>query len=172
MDRDIWFMIEQIEKRNRNYRLFWAILLFLIGLSLACYPLIYQIEAPVFWYWSGIIFILIALLLALYTFRLFPFRQLEIRDLFAPDSEPVVWIYPYIMQTMPFGIKLFDNTRLYFHLLNGKNLQLYCRRREASQLMEELRIYFPRACFGYTQEKEFMYEYDPSMLLRNESEQE
>ncbi len=172
MYRDIRLVIEHIEKRNRNYRIFWAILLFLTGLILSGYPLLHRIEAPVFWLWSGFVFMLTALLLALYAFRFFPFRQPGIGELLTPGREPVVWIYPYIMETMPFGIKLFDSTRLYFHLLNGKNLQLYCRSREATQLMEELRIYFPLACFGYSQEKEFMYEYDPSMLLRKGSEQE
>ncbi len=172
MDRDIRQVIASIEKRNRNYRLFWAAFLFLTGLSLSAYPLLYRIEAAVFWFFCGVVFMLTALLLLAYALRVFPFRQAGITGLLDHGREQVVWIYPYIMQTMPFGIKLFDSTRLYFHLLNGENQQLYCRTREANELMEELRMYFPRACFGYSQEKEFMYEYDPAMLLRNTSDKE
>ena len=152
--------------------MFWAFFLFLTGLNLSGYPLLYRIEAPVFWFWSGVVFMLTALLLAAYAFQVFPFRQAGIAELLDHDREQVVWIYPYIMQTMPFGIKLFDSTRLYFHLINGENFQLYCRSVEANELMDDLRIYFPRASFGYSQEKEFMYEYDPAMLLRNTSDKE
>jgi hypothetical protein len=71
------------------------------------------------------------------------------------------------VENMPFGIKLFNLTTIYFNLLNGDKLQLSCTPAEANHLMDQLRTTLPHAFFGYSQEKEIMYANDPKMLLRD-----
>lgn len=133
-------------------------------------PYLHAMQGGLFWAIAGIVFIIIALLLSWHTIGVYPFRSRPVAHWLQEEPDQIVWVYPHLIENMPFGIKLFNITMLHFHLLNGDNLQLSCTPAEAYHLMDQLRDHMPHACFGYSQEKEFMYANDPEMLLRTTEE--
>ncbi len=172
MDPEILLLLSKIEARNRRYRSLWAGALIIAGLAMIFSPVFTEGAAPLFWFWSGLILMLLGVFLFLYAFYLYPFHKEKVSFFLQKYPNRIVWVHPYIMEMMPFGITLFDRTRLYFHLFDGKNLQLYCRYREAMHLMNHLPGYLKWATFGYSQEKEFLYENDPASLLRETGRKE
>lgn len=166
MNSEVVAQISKIEQRNQRSQMITAGSIFLLGLILAFSPVIQPAGGHLFWQITGSVFMLLGLIFSMHTYRIFPFHRWSVTQWIHQRPKKIVWVYPYIVENMPYGIKLFNLTTLYFKLLDGNDLQLRCTPEEAYRLMDDLRMHLPHACFGYSQEKEFMYENDPEMLLR------
>lgn len=76
-------------------------------------------------------------------------------------SRQIVWIYSVNTQTMPFGFHLWDQGLMYFHLSDGEIITLSLPTRKLKMVSKFLNRLLPFALFGYSPERQQMFEADP-----------
>lgn len=83
----------------------------------------------------------------------------------APQN--IVWVYLLKVELTPFGIRFRKENIFCLRLLNGEMMQVRIPDDETAILMENLEKLLPRAAFGYSKEKEQLYEIHPELLLKD-----
>ncbi len=91
----------------------------------------------------------------------------ELLEMIGKGSLEIVWIYPFIKDTMPFGIKLKSSCRLIFKTLGRREYSVNIPSKKSEKILEALRNCFPQAGFGYSDEKKQWYTADPRMLYKD-----
>ncbi|MEX0811227.1 MAG: hypothetical protein WD048_03355 [Chitinophagales bacterium] len=96
-----------------------------------------------------------------------PEKELLVRYL-EFDPKQIVWVYSYVVQTMPFGIHFMKMTTVYFYYLDGNYTTIRVNGKVHNELMEELKGKLPHASFGFTSEKEQLYKANPALLYKED----
>lgn len=164
MDEIIY--IAQLEKRARNQQLWVCGALFALGAFLLLYPLDTPRQTAHYFVWgSGVFFLLLGCAFTGYLFRIGPFKSKSVADQLLEDPDAVVWVYHYIVQTMPFGVEVSKMTTVYFYLVDGNFHTLRVKLSRIDELFDQLKHRLPHATFGYSEEKDFLYKTDPRLLI-------
>ncbi len=84
------------------------------------------------------------------------------------NKNNMVWVYSIVKENMPFGVRLVENGRVIFKTLDKREYSLSIPIQELTYLSQLLESYLPHTTFGYSKEKENIYEIDPHLLWRAE----
>ena len=117
---------------------------------------------------GGGLLILLALLGAMYSLEIWPFKPRTVRSVLQKEPESVVWVYHHIVQNRPYGVAVTNFTMLYLHLDDGNETTAQIRLHKADAVLAALKPLLPQATFGYSDEKKFQYEANPLLLRRND----
>lgn len=82
------------------------------------------------------------------------------------EPEQIVWVYSVMTQRMPFGLEWSKNGIMYFKLLDGDEITVTLAAGDLRLVSKFLNRLLPHASFGYSKEKEKMYEINPEHLLK------
>lgn len=154
---------------DRNYQIVVAIILLIAALALLFFvPISTDIGALISVYvLSGILFLLACVFLMEAYKKRVPEKQIVLRYL-EFDPKQIVWVYSYVIETMPFGIRFMRMSTIYFYFKNGKYTTIRVKDAACDRLMKELEDKLPHASFGFTNEKEQLYKANPEMLYRDD----
>ncbi|MGB1216988.1 MAG: hypothetical protein ACPG5P_03885, partial [Saprospiraceae bacterium] len=83
----------------------------------------------------------------------------------------IVWVYSIIKENMPFGVKLLGSGRIMFRTLDKKEFSISVSENEILLLSKELESHLPQATFGYSSEKDNLYEINPYLLLDSDGKE-
>lgn len=156
------YAILKSQYQSRKQLRFLSIVLFLLPLSLVRITNI--VPAP-FW---------IALIICWPVACYFLFRIKHLNEFhaknplqilrFTPDS--IVWVYHNITQTAPLGLVLFQRHTIVFATKSGDRFSVYLsEHQELHSVLEEIHTICPRACKGFSLEKEQLFEIHPENLI-------
>ncbi len=159
-------LIAYANKRIKLLQLSLCLILCATGLYMIWYHSVEQLHA-----WDQFINISGGFIVGLTAFLLLqvfnPFiKQNSIKRLLVENRQKCVWIYPYIVENMPYGIQLLKMTTLYFCLDDGQKESLLTTRQQANKIMNALKPILLHTTFGYSEQKDFLYRANP-LLLKN-----
>lgn len=80
--------------------------------------------------------------------------------------EMIVWIYYYKLENMPFGIRMNQQTKLFFKLQNKEEVIIDMKEQDIIRVMNLLRDHLPHTTFGYSKEKKQLYDISPDLLRK------
>ena len=75
------------------------------------------------------------------------------------------------LELMPFGIFLFRKQRIFLKTMEAQEITMHVREHQSPVLMSFLRQRFPRATFGYSEEKKLLFLKDPQLLRKANGEE-
>ncbi len=84
------------------------------------------------------------------------------------QSLQIVWVYPVVVQHVPFGIHMFQNGTLFFKLINGDEISVVLPASKLKLVCRTLSRLLPHAAIGYSKERELQYRQNPRLLIRGE----
>lgn len=164
---DLFIHINSWERRFRRQQLWLCFAVASLAIGLLAYPLQGDEGARWFLRGAGIVMGLIACGATAFTLRIGPFRKESVTHHLHQHPHTVVWVYYQLVQTMPFGVAVEETVTVWFHLTNGRALALRIPEKQVIPLMDQLQLYLPHATFGYSEEKAFLYQADPRLLLNH-----
>lgn len=152
---------------DRNYQLVVGAILVCSGLALLYFvPESSDIGARISVYVvSGILFLLSLMFFYEASKKAKPEKQ-PVLQYIEFDPKQIVWVYSYIIETMPFGIRFMKMHTVYFYFKNGKYTTIRVSPKVHNALMGDLKDRLPHASFGFTSEKEQLYKANPELLYR------
>ena len=157
---NIYPLLKKIIRRERNFKLLFALaLLFILG---ACIGYVFQ-RQPI------ALFLLLAMLSSLITWRLKSFLSLDrhpVWYLVTSQAHQVSWIYFEEVQLQPFGILLAKKAVLCIWTIGREQERIHLPLKYKERLYKELSDTLSEVSFGYSEEKKLWYEAHPSMLRR------
>lgn len=86
--------------------------------------------------------------------------------LLTDNPKQIVWVYSVKTRTMPFGFHLWDAGTMYFMLLDGSEISLNLPVKKMKMVSKFLNRLLPHATFGFSEERQNMFEKDPKNLLK------
>ena len=165
MSEDL-IIIQKARKQNRQLQLVIALVLLIVGTGLFITAATATGGTRISLWIVGALFIGISLTLLAVLLKVLNDPDGRLEDILLHDPKKIVWVYHYIVLTMPFGIAVGQMTTMYFKLQNGDHLTLKVKPHVAEHLLSLLRMRLPHASFGYSAKKEFLYNTDPALLRR------
>lgn len=155
---------------DRNYQLVIGLVLILSGVAFLFFvPGSADIGAKVSVYvLSGILFLL-SILFFKEAYKKTKLNKQPVLQYIEFDPRQIVWVYSYVIETMPFGIRFLKMHTVYFYFKNGKYTTIRVSSDVHNKLMGDLRDRLPHASFGFTSEKEQLYKANPALLYRTET---
>jgi hypothetical protein len=105
----------------------------------------------------------------LWTVQLNPDKS-KIMGLLYYHPRQIVWVYTIVTQRMPFGFHFTDAGLLYFKLLDGDEVSISLPTHQLKLLSRTLNRVLPHALFGYSDDRETLYNTDPKMLRVDENQ--
>lgn len=158
--------IAQLEKQARHRQLAICAGFVALGIGIALYPFPVRYAGAQWVLWAGSALLVgLGAAFAGYLLRIGPWKRPSLADTLLQSPRKIVWVYPYILQTMPFGVAVAQKATLYCHTDEGKALTLRVNQRSVDDLMKQLKQRLPHATFGYSEEKAFLYQTDPRLLI-------
>ncbi|HAB89061.1 MAG TPA: hypothetical protein DCF84_00905 [Bacteroidetes bacterium] len=153
-------LLKKIIRRERNFKLFFALaLLFILG---ACIGYIFQ-RQPI------ALFLLLVMVSSLITWRLkssFRIDRHPVWQLVTSETHQVSWIYFEEVQLQPFGILLAKKAVLCIWTIGRVQERIHLPLKHKEALYKELSDTLTEVSFGFSEEKKLWYEAHPSMLRR------
>ncbi len=163
---DIICLIRKIERKNLLLELSFCIPLFLVGCFMLMYNSSEHLENwELFINISGIGIIFLASVLLYHAIIPFLSKKHNLTEIILNRPKEIVWVYPLVTINMPFGIQFIRITTLYFCLANGKHFSMTTRLSRANLLMRLLKLQLPKATFGYSERKAFLFNTNKKLLL-------
>ncbi len=80
----------------------------------------------------------------------------------------VVWVYHVKTQVMPYGFHIWERGTIYFKLIDGREITLDLPATKQKMVSKFLNRVLPHASFGYSEERQQLFDRDPSLLLRSD----
>lgn len=80
----------------------------------------------------------------------------------------IVWVYTMTTQVMPFGFLLWERGVMFFKLIDGKEISIELPANKQKMVSRFLNRLLTHASFGYSDERQHLFDRDPSMLIRND----
>lgn len=154
---------------DRNYQLIIGFVLTLSALALLFFvPSSADIGAKISVYvLSGILFLL-SILFYKEAYKKAQLDKQPVLQYIEFDPRQIVWVYSYVIETMPFGIRFMKMHTVYFYFKNGKYTTIRVNSDVHNKLMSDLKDRLPHASFGFTSEKEQLYSVNPNLLYQEE----
>lgn len=117
----------------------------------------------------GLVAVLAGLKLLRDTLRRSKVEDDPLWQLLQKDSgrQQIVWVYCVTTQVMPFGFHLWQRGAMFFKLMDGEEITVSLPAGKQKMVSRFLNRLLPHASFGYSEEKQRLFESDPSMLLRS-----
>ncbi|MGB1243281.1 MAG: hypothetical protein ACPG49_12210 [Chitinophagales bacterium] len=166
-DVDI-FIIENALRKNRNLKVMVGVLL----MCLAFLTVLFTMEALPQKYtftvalicmlfgFSGIYFLLSALLR-------YDTQKNYVLKIMTQRPDMVAWIYYYKVESLPFGIKVFEYSTLFIHLINREKINIQMPEWEIKFLINLLQERLGNATFGYSKYNEQLFGIAPDLLKKD-----
>lgn len=85
------------------------------------------------------------------------------------NPQLVVWVYYRKIESAPFGIRMMQFTTLFIFLSNREFIALPMPEREILTLLPKLKKRAPHAVFGYSKQREQLYNVSPDLLINPEN---
>lgn len=82
------------------------------------------------------------------------------------ENRKIVWIYFHKLENQPFGIKMHDQNTLFIHLEDRSQACISMHESEIIEVMQLLKNELPQATFGYSRQKEQLYNIGPDLLRK------
>lgn len=83
------------------------------------------------------------------------------------NPKKVVWYYAYIVENMPFGVRVLQMSTIFIFFVDGKHTTLRVSKKETSRVMQALSELLPHATKGYSVEREQLFKANPRMLYKD-----
>lgn len=84
------------------------------------------------------------------------------------DPQTIVWVYSVVTERMPFGLKVFSQSTLYFKLLDKEEHSVSIPEKYIDIVTRMLNKKLPHATFGFSRDKEQWYIASPELLIKDE----
>lgn len=91
----------------------------------------------------------------------------QILDLLAKHPEQIVWLYKAELQLLPFGIALFQHTRLHIGVINGDMHHLRASARSMDVFIQLYTLAYEHITTGYHADKEQLFRSMPVLLKKD-----
>ncbi len=162
-------IIENALRKNRNLKLVVGFILICIATGIILSALDSfspQYAFPLalvcmFFGFSGVYFFLSAILR-------YDTQKNYVLKLITQRPDMVVWIYHYKVESLPFGIKVFDYSTLYIQLMNREKINIQMPEWEIKFLINLLQERLIHATFGYSRYKKQLFDIAPDLLRKGE----
>lgn len=82
------------------------------------------------------------------------------------ESNKIVWVYYHKLESHPFGISFSSKTTLFIHLEDRSKACITMREPEILDIIGMFREEMPQATFGYSRQKEQLYNIGPDLLRK------
>lgn len=162
---EVFVLIKKIERRNKLIQIVVCIFLAVPAYYMIIYKTIDRLEKwNLFVNTMGAIFGLVALYFFLQALNIVN-KKYEVREVLMKESKKIAWVYAYIVQNMPYGIKFFRMATLYVKLSDGRSYTMTMSVKETNQVMDLLKPLLLNTTFGYSEKKAFLYKTNPALLL-------
>lgn len=143
---------------ENRIKVVFSALLFCLGVYLLTSAvMIYQIIG-VFPLMAGTMFLFPAL-------QEFPIKKNPMMQLLEEEPEKIVWVYSIVVERMPFGLKVFSQSTLYFKLIDRGEYSVGIPEKYIDVVTRMLNKKLRHATFGFSQEKEQWYIASPELLI-------
>ncbi len=149
-------------QKERNLKLIFAIVLMSAGVTV---PYLY-FRKNSFISSAGMVALLIGLRLMYGILKKPRTEDERLWNLLNDDPRQIVWVYSISTQTMPFGFHLWDAGTMYFKLVDGDEISVNLPVRKLKMVAKFLNRLLPHASFGYSDERQAMFDNDPKSLLK------
>ncbi|MGB1242620.1 MAG: hypothetical protein ACPG49_08865 [Chitinophagales bacterium] len=161
-------IIENALRKNRNLKI-------MVGAILVCLAICIIISALdtlptkfaftlalvcMLFGFSGIYFLLSALLR-------YDTQKNYVLKIMTQRPDMVAWVYYYKVQSLPFGIKVFEYSTLYIHLLNQEKINIRMPEWEIKFLINLLQERLQHTTFGYSKYKQQLFNIAPDLLKKD-----
>jgi hypothetical protein len=101
------------------------------------------------------------------TLRALQLADHEILRLLKDKPHRIVWVYSVVTERAPFGFTFMRQGTMYFKLENGDQLSVMMPSGKLKLVSRFLNRLLPHASFGYSIDREQLYEISPEQLRRN-----
>lgn len=154
---------------DRNYQFAVAIILLISAIALISFAPSSSDKGALITVYvvAGLLLVLAALFIYNAAKRIKPEKQPLVQYL-EFDPKEIVWVYSYVVQTMPFGIHFLKMNTVYFYFKNGDYTTIRVSEKVHKELMQDLKFRLPHASFGFTSEKEQLYKANPMLLYKDD----
>ncbi len=165
-------LLEKALRKNRNIKLIWG--LFLLGLAVF---LTFYLNRPLLLpAKTAFLFLLFCIILAfsggyllLNAVLRYDIHKNSILKTIREEPQKIAWVYTTKIEYFPFGIKFMDMCSLHIHLTDYDKMVLFMQEKELKKLNQLLKMHLPQTTFGYSKQREQLYDISPD-LLREENE--
>ncbi len=82
------------------------------------------------------------------------------------EGNKIVWVYYHKLEKSPFGISFSSKTTLFIHLEDRSKANITMREPEILEILSLFREEMPQATFGYSKQKEQLYNIGPDLLRK------
>jgi len=166
-DVDI-FIIENALRKNRNLKMMVGVLLMCLAFltvlfTMDALPQSYAFTVALLcmlFGFSGIYFLLSALLR-------YDTQKNYVLKIMTQRPDMVAWVYYYKIESLPFGIKVFDYSTLFIYLVNREKINIQMPEWEIKFLINLLQERLGNATFGYSKSNEQLFEIAPDLLKKD-----
>ncbi len=101
------------------------------------------------------------------TLRALRLADHEILHLLREKPHHIVWVYSVVTERSPFGFTFMKQGTMYFKLASGDQLSVMMPSGKLKLVSKFLNRLLPHASFGYSIDREQLYEISPEQLRRN-----
>lgn len=101
------------------------------------------------------------------TLRALRLADHEILHLLREKPHQIVWVYSVVTERSPFGFTFMRQGTMYFKLASGDQLSVMMPSGKLKLVSRFLNRLLPHASFGYSIDREQLYEISPEQLRRN-----
>ncbi len=161
-------LIEQAIRQNRNLKLIIGMILLSIAVLI-----IYCAQTSLLYHKTSFLISLTGLLISFAGFYLclsglarYDSYKQRVVNLLLKEPEKVIWIYYYKVESTPFGLRMFQFCSLHIHLHNYDKIVLYMPESAIWEVMRHLKQRLPKTSFGYSKQKEQLYNISPDLLQK------
>lgn len=136
------------------------------GMSSGLIILFFTFEKQVIWSVFALLFWVLGLALAKNITYLWKPNQIPLWSTLQHTPQHIVWVYTLVTQRMPFGFEMVQSGLIYVKLENGEDYSVGLAAKDLKLISRTLNRLLPHATFGYSKEKENIYDIDPKQLIR------
>ncbi|MEZ4885269.1 MAG: hypothetical protein R3E32_11125 [Chitinophagales bacterium] len=160
-------IIENALRKNRNLKVMVGAILICTAISIilsvldTLHPKFAFTLALVcmFFGFTGVYFLLSALLR-------YDTQKNYVLKIMSQRPDMVAWIYYYKVESLPFGIKVFEYSTFFIHLLNREKINILMPEWEIKFLMNLLQERLEHTTFGYSKYKQQLFDIAPDLLKK------
>ena len=136
------------------------------ALSVGILLLWFSFQVSSLWSIIALLFLILGISFLSAILYLWSIDQIPLLQILKKSPQQVVWIYTVITQRMPFGFEIQQSGLIYFKLENKDEISVSLAAKDLKLVSKTLNRLLPNASFGYSKEKEEVYEKNPSQLLK------